>query len=79
MNMCLYGHTHIGNTKQNCVCVTSYLIFIQEHLKLSHTDAKICLIVFVWNVPTERTKLATLLNHRVKETQTEEKPFPFSL
>ena len=50
----------------------TYVILVQEHVQLLSTDSEICLVKLVRNVPAERTKLASLLDEGMEETQSEE-------
>lgn len=53
-----------------CQTVQTYFILIEEHLQLPHADSQISLIELIWDVPSQRSKLAALLNQSVEEAQT---------
>ena len=46
---------------------------IEEDTELTDTDTEIIVVVFIGNVPTERSELSSLLNDGVEEAKTEDK------
>ena len=46
------------------------------HLLLAHAYPKVGLVELIRNIPTQRTKIPSLLNERMEETQTEQQFFP---
>lgn len=50
----------------------TYIILVKEHVKLSDTNSQICLIEFIWNIPSKRTELPPLLYDTVEEAETKE-------
>ena len=53
----------------------TYIILIQEHMKLSDGDSQVSFVKLVRNVPTKRSKLTSLLYKGVEKAKTEEQTF----
>ena len=79
-------HNYTGETKQRSGLgenatqtnfqrglLFNYLILVEEHAKLLDTDPQIRFIKLVRNIPSEGSKLSSLLDRGVEETKTKEK------
>ena len=52
-------------------------VLINKHLQLSHTNTQVRLVEPVRDVPTEGTKLASLLHQCMEKTEAKEKFLPY--
>ena len=59
--------------------VKTHLILIEEHLELFDRDSEVSLVELIGNVPAESTKLASLLNQGMEETEAKQQLLPLFL
>mmetsp|Transcript_82996 Transcript_82996/g.169159 ORF Transcript_82996/g.169159 Transcript_82996/m.169159 type:complete len:545 (-) Transcript_82996:1107-2741(-) len=73
--------TIVALARQIVQCLDGRLIgiFVQEHLQLPHRDAKVVLGELIGDVPSQRAKEASFLDHRMEEAQVEAQAFESSV
>ena len=66
MSLVIYG---VFGCLTVSMCVSTYVVLVDEHVELAHGDAQVRLVELVRDVPADGAERAPLLDHSVEEAQ----------